>query len=147
LTEAITQVSWDLANQLAADAEGATRVVTIEVVGAANDAAARSAGRLVADSDLVRSAFFGGDPNWGRLLGALGATEFEFDPADFGVAYQGIDIARGGVAVDHDGPGLHAAIASGDFTVTMTVGTGPGTARVLTTDLTPEYVTFNAEYS
>jgi len=146
-TEAMTRVCWDLANQLAADAEGAGRVVLIEVVGAAGDAEARRAGRLVADSALVRAAFYGGDPNWGRLLGALGATDFEFDPARFGVAYEGIDIARAGVAVDHDGPALHEAIAKGDFTVTMTVGDGPGRASVITTDLTPEYVAFNAEYS
>jgi glutamate N-acetyltransferase/amino-acid N-acetyltransferase len=147
LADAMTRVCWDLANQLAADAEGASRVVTIEVIGAESDALARKAGRLVADSALVRSAFFGGDPNWGRLLGALGATDFDFDPEDFGVAYAGIDIARDGVAVEHDGPALHNAIASGDFTVTMTVGSGSGTGRVVTTDLTPEYVNFNAEYS
>ncbi len=147
LTDAMTRVCWDLANQLAADAEGASRVVTIEVIGAHTDALARAAGRLVADSALVRSAFFGGDPNWGRLLGALGATDFDFDPDRFGIAYEGIDIARNGVAVDHDGQALHEAIITGDFTVTMTIGTGPGAARVITTDLTPEYVTFNAEYS
>ncbi len=147
LSDTMTRVCWDLANQLAADAEGASRVVTIEVVGAGNDYLARRAGRLVADSALVRAAFFGGDPNWGRLLGALGATDFDFDPADFGVAYAGIDIARYGVAVEHDGRRLHEEIATGDFTVTMTIGAGPGVARVVTTDLTPEYVTFNAEYS
>jgi glutamate N-acetyltransferase/amino-acid N-acetyltransferase len=147
LTTAVTNVCWDLANQLAADAEGASRVVMIDVVGAESDAVARNAGRLVADSALVKSAFYGGDPNWGRLLGALGATDLEFDPARFGVAYDGIDIARNGVAVDHDGQALHEWIATGDFTVTMTIGSGPGAARVVTTDLTPEYVTFNAEYS
>lgn len=147
IADALTRVCWDLANQLAADAEGAGRVVLIDVVGASSDALARQAGRLVADSALVKAAFFGGDPNWGRLLGALGAADFEFDPAEFGVAYEGIDIARSGVAVDHDRAALHEAIASGDFTVTMTVGAGPGRARVITTDLTPEYVTFNAEYS
>ena len=147
LTAAITAVCWDLANQLAADAEGASRVVTINVVGAATDALARRAGRIVADSALVRSAFYGGDPNWGRLLGALGASSVEFDPATFGIAYNGIDIARNGIAVAHDGQALHDAIATGDFTVTMTVGNGPGEARVITTDLTPDYVTFNAEYS
>jgi glutamate N-acetyltransferase / amino-acid N-acetyltransferase len=146
-TGAMTEVCWDLANRLAADAEGASRVVLIDVTGAACDAEARRAGRLVADSALVRAAFFGGDPNWGRLLGALGASHFEFDPGEFGVAYEGIVVACGGVAVDHDGPALHEAIATGDFTVTMTVGAGPGNARVVTTDLTPEYVTFNAEYS
>lgn len=147
LTDAMIRVCWDLANQLAADAEGASRVVTIEVIGAGTDALARAAGRLVADSALVRAAFFGGDPNWGRLLGALGGTDFDFDPNRFGIAYDGIDIARNGVAVDHDGRALHEAIVTGDFTVTMTIGTGPGAARVITTDLTPEYVTFNAEYS
>ena len=147
LTAAITAVCWDLANQLAEDAEGASRVVTINVVGAATDALARRAGRIVADSALVRSAFYGGDPNWGRLLGALGASSVEFDPATFGIAYNGIDIARNGIAVAHDGQALHDGIATGDFTVTMTVGNGPGEARVITTDLTPDYVTFNAEYS
>ena len=147
LKEAVSMVCWDLANQLAADAEGASRVVTLEVRGAVDDATARSAGRLVADSALVRAAFYGGDPNWGRLLGAMGASSVAFDPADFGVAYEGIDIARRGIAVPHDGQALHAAIAEGDFTVSMTIGSGPGAARILTTDLTPEYVTFNAEYS
>ena len=147
LTEAVSAVCWDLANQLAADAEGASRVVMVDVVGADTDAAARAAGRLVTDSALVKSAFYGGDPNWGRLLGALGATELQFDPQLFGVAYEGIDIARSGAAVEHDGQALHEAIATGDFTVTMTIGDGPGRARVITTDLTPEYVTFNAEYS
>jgi glutamate N-acetyltransferase/amino-acid N-acetyltransferase len=147
LTAAVTQVCWDLAYQLAGDAEGASRVVTIDVIGGADRITARRAGRLVADSALVRSAFFGGDPNWGRLLGALGATDIEFDPDDFGVAYAGIDIARDGREVAHDADALHRAIAEGDFTVTMTIGRGPGSARVLTTDLTPDYVTFNAEYS
>ncbi len=145
--QTVTAVCWDLANQLAADAEGSSRVVTIEVHGAVDDATARRAGRLVADSALVRSAFFGGDPNWGRLLGALGATDLKFDPDLFGVAYEGIDIARAGVAVPHDNVALHDAITTGDFNVTMTIGAGPGSARVITTDLTPEYVTFNAEYS
>ena len=147
LTGAVTAVCWDLANQLATDAEGASRVVTIEVVGATDDATARRAGRLVADSALVRSAFYGGDPNWGRLLGALGATDVDFQPEQFGVAYEGISVARNGVAVTHDAAALHQAIVTGDFTVTMTIGTGPGRGRVITTDLTPEYVVFNAEYS
>ncbi len=147
LTAATTKVCWDLANQLAADAEGSSRVVTVDIIGAVDAATARRAGRLVTDSALVRSAFFGGDPNWGRLLGALGATEIAFDPNEFGVAYEGIAVAAGGREVAHDADALHEAIAEGDFAVTMTVGRGPGSARVLTTDLTPDYVNFNAEYS
>ena len=119
----------------------------IDVVGARNEAEARNAGRLVADSALVKAAFFGGDPNWGRLLAALGATDLGFDAEKFGIAYAGIEIARNGMALDHDGQALHEAIAAGDFAVAMTIGDGPGKATVITTDLTPDYVTFNAEYS
>ena len=147
LEEAVKAVCRDLAYQLAADAEGAGRVVTIEVVGMTDDATARRVGRLVADSALVRAAFFGGDPNWGRLMAALGAAEIEFDPSGFGVSYEGIAVAAGGIEVDHDRTALHDSIAHGNFTVTMTVGDGPGSATVLTTDLTPDYVNFNAEYS
>lgn len=147
LTAAIRTVCWDLTNQLAADAEGASRVVTLTVRGATDDATARYAGRAMTDSALVRSAFFGGDPNWGRLLGALGATDIEFDPSSFGVAYAGIDVARNGLTTAHDGTALHDRIASGDFDVTVTIGRGDGEAIVVTTDLTPDYVTFNAEYS
>jgi glutamate N-acetyltransferase/amino-acid N-acetyltransferase len=147
LTETVTTVCWDLANQLARDAEGASRVIAVEVIGAPDDHTARRAGRLITDSALVRAAFYGGDPNWGRLLGALGATDVPFDPGEFGVAYQGIDVAKDGSASSHDRQALHDAIAAGDFTVTVTIGKGSGTATVITTDLTPEYVTFNAEYS
>lgn len=147
LTAGIRTVCWDLARQLAADAEGASRVVTVTVRGAVDDTVARHAGRAITDSALVRSAFFGGDPNWGRLLGALGATEIGFDPGSFGVAYAGIDVAKDGVAVPHDRVALHQQIANGDFEVAVTVGRGSGSATIITTDLTPDYVTFNAEYS
>lgn len=143
----LTGVCRDLAEQLAADAEGAGRVVTIEVRGAQDNVVARTAGRAVADSALVRAAFYGGDPNWGRLLAALGSTDIEFDPAGFGVAYNGVEVARDGVATDVDRSALAASLREGAVTVTMTIGTGPGFARVVTTDLTPEYVMFNAEYS
>lgn len=144
---ALAPVCRDLAEQLAADAEGAGKVVTIEVRGGVDDATARRAGRAVADSALVRAAFYGGDPNWGRLLAALGATDIEFEPSSFGVAYNGVDVARDGVGTGLDRSALAATLQEGGFTVTMTIGTGPGSARVITTDLTPEYVTFNAEYS
>jgi glutamate N-acetyltransferase/amino-acid N-acetyltransferase len=140
-------VTADLAHQLVADAEGAERVVTIEVSGAVDDAAARRAGRTIAASALVRASFFGGDPNWGRLLGALGASDVEFDPALVAVAYQGIVVARDGVGVPYDEPDLLDRMTEGPFTVEITIGAGPGTARVLTTDLTPDYVRLNGERS
>lgn len=137
----------DLARQLAADAEGASRVVTIEVSGAGDDDAARRAGRAIADSALVRASFYGGDPNWGRLLGALGATDLAWEPGRIEIAYAGITVARGGVAVAHSAATVLDRLAVGDFTVSVDLGDGPGRAEVLTTDLTPEYVRFNGERS
>lgn len=147
LGAAVAAAGRDLAEQLVADAEGATRVVTIEVSGAVDDAAARRAGRGVADSALVGSSLYGGDPNWGRLLGALGATDVAFDPGEFSVAYQGTVVATGGIAADFDEADLLARMETGDVTIRMTIGTGPGEARVLTTELSPEYVIFNGERS
>lgn len=147
LTAALTAACVALSRRMAEDAEGARRVVTIEVSGAADDAAARSAGRAIADSALVSASFYGGDPNWGRLLGALGASGLPFEPERFGVAYQGIPVAAGGVQVDYDVERLLGLLESGDLEVSVNIGAGPGRARILTTDLTPEYVVFNGERS
>ncbi len=146
-TRHLTEVCLDLVRQMAADAEGASRVVTIEVTGASDDATARHLGRAVADAALVRSSFYGGDPNWGRLLVALGVAGHPVDPLAVGVRYAGVTVAEHGVAVGHDEEALLAALETGDFTVDLTVGGGPGRATIVTTDLTPEYVRFNGERS
>jgi glutamate N-acetyltransferase/amino-acid N-acetyltransferase len=145
--EMLGRVCRDLAHQLAADAEGASRVVTIAVEGAADDASARRAGRLVADSALVRAAFYGGDPNWGRLVGALGAGDVAFDPSAVTIAFGDVVVAKDGVAAPYPEAELLEALAVGDFTVRLAIGSGPGSAAVLTTDLTPDYVRFNGERS
>ncbi len=140
-------VCRSLAQQIAADAEGATRVVRLVVRGAVDAAEARNLGRLVADSALVRASFYGGDPNWGRILGAVGTWERPIDPAGVCVTYEDTPVAVGGVAVPCDTEALAARLGTGDFTVDITVGNGPGIAEVLTTDLTPDYVVFNGERS
>lgn len=147
LEDALDRVARSLAEQLAADAEGASRVVTIEVTGAVDDATARMMGRTIADSALVRSAFYGGDPNWGRVAGALGAGSSDFDPSDLVISFAGMVVARHGVAVSHDEASLLTTLAEGDFGIGVVVGDGPGRATVLTTDLTPQYVEFNGERS
>jgi glutamate N-acetyltransferase/amino-acid N-acetyltransferase len=146
LAAAMTSAGVDLARHIAADAEGASRVVTIAVTGAADDAAARSIGRRVADSALVRSSFYGADPNWGRIVGALGETDEEVDFGDLAIAFAGTTVARQGVGVRIDEDRVSEAMKA-DFGVTICVGNGAGTARVFTTDLTPDYVRFNAERS
>ncbi len=146
LAAALTGASVQLARHIAADAEGASRVVTIAVTGAVDDAAARNIGRQVADSALIRSSFYGADPNWGRIVGALGEVDEEVDFDDVAIAFAGTTVARGGVGVTIDEDAVSAAMA-GDFGVALSVGDGPGTARVFTTDLTPDYVRFNSERS
>ena len=145
--EGLTAVCRSLAREIAEDAEGATRVVTLAVVGTRSDADALTLGRAMCDSALVRASFYGGDPNWGRLLAAAGEAPVEFDPASFRVEYQGVAVARDGMTVNHDSIGLLAALESGPIQVTVAVGDGPGCAEMLTTDLTPEYARFNGERS
>jgi len=147
LAGGLTAACVHLAEQLAADAEGASRVVVLEVTGAPDDATARNMGRLMADSALVRAAFYGGDPNWGRLLGALGAGPYDFDVERFDVSFAGTPVAVGGEPVAFDEAELVGRLAAGNFEVSVRVGDGNGRATVLTTDLTPDYVRFNAERS
>ncbi len=142
----LVEVCEDLALQMAADAEGASKVVTIVVLGAPSHGDARRVGMAVADSALVRASFFGADPNWGRVLGALGVAGVELHPDDVEIAYDGTTVARGGVGVGVDEDQLSARL-EGDFDLTIRIGGGPGEARVVTTDLTPDYVVFNGERS
>ncbi len=147
LETAVTAVCADLAMQMARDAEGASRVVTIDVDGALDAAEARYLGRLIADSALVRASFYGGDVNWGRIIGALGTAEVTLDMSSIDLAYQGVTVFRGGLGVPHDEAALLAACASGDLALHLVLGRGSGRATVVTTDLTPEYVIFNGERS
>lgn len=144
--EVLEGVCRDLARQMAEDAEGASRVVTIELSGADDDATALALARAIADSALVRSSFYGADPNWGRLLAAMGATRLPLDPDAVTIAYAGVVVADGGVDAGAD-LDLVAEKLEDDFTVSIRVGDGPGRCELLTTDLTPDYVVFNGERS
>lgn len=146
LETAITEVCRSLARQMAADAEGATRVVDLAVRGTASDSDARTLAMAITDSALVRSSFYGADPNWGRILGALGVTPVPVDPDAVEISYEGVVMARGGIALPVDEAEV-SALMSGDFSVEVIVGEGPGRAEIVTTDLTPDYVRFNGERS
>ncbi|MDX1692110.1 MAG: bifunctional ornithine acetyltransferase/N-acetylglutamate synthase, partial [Acidimicrobiia bacterium] len=87
------------------------------------------------------------DPNWGRLLSAAGETDIPFEVDQFAVSFQHVTVAAEGIGVPFDREALRVKTAEGPLDVLVRVGTGPGTARMLTTDLTPAYVEFNAEYS
>ena len=142
--ELLTEVCADLARQLQRDAEGANKIITIEVVGAASEADALAAGRAVARSNLLKCAIGGEDPNWGRVLSAVGTTDAVFQPDRLNVAINGIWVCR------HGAPGDERSkvdLKPKDVTITVDLSTGPHSAIILTTDLTTAYVYENSAYS
>ncbi|HSF27107.1 MAG TPA: bifunctional glutamate N-acetyltransferase/amino-acid acetyltransferase ArgJ [Actinomycetes bacterium] len=144
LTEAVEAVCLDLAHQLVADAEGASKEITVEVVRAADEADALEVGRAVARSALFKCAVHGEDPNWGRVLSALGTTKARFEPEHVAVAINGVWVCRdGGVGADRSLVDMSARAV----TVTIDLGAGDTTASIWTTDLTADYVHENSAYS
>jgi glutamate N-acetyltransferase/amino-acid N-acetyltransferase len=144
LTAAVTAVCDDLAHQLVRDAEGAEHDVAIEVVGAATEDDAVQVARSIARSNLFKCAVFGRDPNWGRVLAAIGTTSAAFDPLDLDVTLNGVAVCRGSA------PGEDPAavdLAGRDVHVLVDLRTGPAAATVLTNDLTHAYVHENSAYS
>jgi glutamate N-acetyltransferase/amino-acid N-acetyltransferase len=147
LARGLQAVCADLAHAVVADGEGATRVAAVTVAGAASDHDAERLARAVATSLLVRAAIHGADPNWGRILMALGGAGVDLDPARISVRCAGVTVCRFGVGVHVDRGQVAAAMARDELDIEVDLGTGRGEATVLTCDLTPEYVRFNAEYT
>jgi glutamate N-acetyltransferase/amino-acid N-acetyltransferase len=137
-------VCADLARQLQADAEGASKAIAIEVVGAASEADAVQAGRAVARSALLKCAIAGQDANWGRVLSAVGTTGATFEPDRLNVAINGIWVCRDGCAADDR---AKVDLAGRDVTITVDLSAGPHAATIWTTDLTAAYVHENSAYS
>lgn len=146
LTEAVRSVCASLARDIIVDAEESTRVIALRISGAPDDGSARRMGMAIADSDLVRCSFYGADPNWGRLVAALGACGEPVDASRIEIAYQGVAVASDGMFTGVDLSAV-GAMLGGDFEVAVKVGDGPGAAEILTCDLTPGYVTYNGEPS
>jgi glutamate N-acetyltransferase/amino-acid N-acetyltransferase len=143
-TLALTEVCADLARQLQLDAEGANKMITIEVIGAASEADAVTAGRAVARNNLLKCAIGGEDPNWGRVLSAVGTTDAVFQPDRLNVAINGIWVCRHGAAGDER---AKVDLRPKDVTITVDLSAGPHSAVILTTDLTTAYVHENSAYS
>ncbi|HXR67239.1 MAG TPA: bifunctional ornithine acetyltransferase/N-acetylglutamate synthase, partial [Dermatophilaceae bacterium] len=144
LTEAVTAVCADLARQLIADAEGANHDIAIEIRSAASVSDAVEVARAIARNNLFKCAVFGGDPNWGRILAAVGTTRAAFDPATLDVAINGIQVCRaGGVGEDRSLIDMSAR----EVHVVVDLHAGAHTATIWTNDLTHEYVHENSAYS
>jgi glutamate N-acetyltransferase/amino-acid N-acetyltransferase len=140
----VTEVCADLARQLLVDAEGASKAIAIEVVGAADEADALTAARAVARCALLKCAIHGEDPNWGRVLAAVGTTDAAFEPDRLGVAINGVWVCRAGMTGDDR---AKVDLRARDVTITVDLAAGRHSATVHTTDLTAAYVHENSAYS
>lgn len=147
LERGLTQVLESLAIQLARDGEGARKLITIEVAGAASDAAAAKIARSIANSPLVKTAIAGSDANWGRIICAAGYAGVKFDPRRVDIDLQGVPVCRGGLAADFDEPDLKKKLDASECLIRLAIrGKGRGRARFWTCDLTEEYIRINASY-
>ncbi len=145
---ALTAVCTDLAKQIVADGEGVTHVVELRIEGAPTDADAVKVARSIAHSPLVKTAWAGTDPNWGRILAAIGYSGVEIDPGRINIWFGDHEICRAGgrsPLMDEDAAHLH--LTQSEYHVRIDLGIGNGACRFWTCDLTKEYVAINADYS
>jgi len=145
--DAVHRLCEDLTWQMARDAEGMTKMVTLTVTGAASDAEARIAAKTIAENNLVKCSWYGSDPYWGRLLAAAGSAGVEFDTAHTLVAYGGTPVARGGTPCEHDGEIVKKHMGGQRLEIEVGLGIGSGTARTIGIDLGPGYIKENAKTS
>jgi glutamate N-acetyltransferase/amino-acid N-acetyltransferase len=143
LADALVAVCASLAEQIARDAEGAARLVRVGIEGAPDQTVAAALGRAVASSALWRAAAHGADPNWGRILAALGSADRSLQPSSVSVAIGPELVFAHGEPVGSRSS-ARRALEADDVTVTCTVGEGSGRAEILSSDLSPDYVTLNA---
>jgi glutamate N-acetyltransferase / amino-acid N-acetyltransferase len=144
---AVAVACEDLATQMVGDAEGHTKVVRVRVTGAASDTEARQAARKVAESQLTKCSWFGGDPYWGRVTSDLGTAGVKLDPAELTIAYGGTVVSRGCVGIEHDAAAVAEHMAGDYLEVHCDIGVGDGHAGVLTNDLAPGYIDENKRSS
>ena len=146
-TAGLTAVASELAKMVVRDGEGATRLVAIEVSGALSNVEAHQAAMTVANSLLVKTALHGGEPNWGRILAALGRSGVEMAEEKTDVFFGDLEVVRGGLGVEGVWNAAAAALEEKEITVKIRLGIGSGAARVWTCDLSEEYVRINGSYT
>jgi len=147
LEAGLTEVLESLAKQIARDGEGARKLVTIDIEGAATERDAETIARTIANSPLVKTAIAGSDPNWGRVLAAAGYSGVTFDPRKTDIFMQGIAVCRSGLAADFSEAELTRKLDESECLVRFVIrGGGKGRARFWTCDLTEEYIRINASY-
>ena len=145
-TAALTAVCTALARAMAADGEGATRLITVNVTGAATPEDADLAARTVANSPLVKTAVYGNDANWGRIAAALGRSGARFRAQDVSIRIMGIPVCEGGLALGFDEDEALRRFEQPEIAIDAHLGAGSAAATVWTCDLTHEYITINGDY-
>ena len=143
---ALDAVCQNLARQMAADGEGATKLVTVHVRGAANDEDADKAARTVANSPLVKTCIAGHDANWGRVAGALGRSGACFRQEDVDIDFMGMPVCRGGLAVGFDEDEALRRFEQPEIAIDCDLGAGIAETTVWTCDFTHEYISINGDY-
>jgi glutamate N-acetyltransferase/amino-acid N-acetyltransferase len=145
---ALQQVCTSLARQVVADGEGVSHVVELRINGAATDADALRVAKAIAHSPLVKTAWAGCDPNWGRLIAAIGYSGAQIDPEAIDISFGDLAICRnGGRAANYDEKAAHSYIQQAEFSVSIDLHQGQGSCKFWTTDLTHEYIRINADYT
>jgi glutamate N-acetyltransferase / amino-acid N-acetyltransferase len=144
---ALEAVCTDLARKMAADGEGATKLLQVDVSGAANDEDARAAARAVVNSSLVKSALYGVDPNWGRVFAAVGNSGVQVDPKRAALWIGAVQVARDGVSTGASKDDARAEMSGSEVTFHVDLGLGDGSARAWGCDLTEQYVVENSAYT
>jgi glutamate N-acetyltransferase/amino-acid N-acetyltransferase len=147
LEEAILEVARELARKIARDGEGATKLITVRVTGAPDDGQARMAARSVASSSLVKTAVHGADPNWGRIVCALGYSGSEVAIDRLTVSIAGLTVFTAGAGMEVDLAAVRRAFQQPEIEIVASLGLGPGSAEAWGCDLSAEYVRINAEYT
>ncbi|NMA46103.1 MAG: bifunctional glutamate N-acetyltransferase/amino-acid acetyltransferase ArgJ [Lentisphaerae bacterium] len=144
--KALVEVLARLAREMVLDGEGVTRFVEINVCGAKNDADARRCAEAIANSALCKTAWFGADPNWGRILCAAGYSGCEFDPSKVNLDYMSTPVVRRGMDAGTPEAELAEIVKAKELSINLDLGDGPGAFTVWSCDMTYEYVKINADY-
>ena len=146
LAAGIKAVCGELARKIAADDEGSTKLVTVNVLGAANDADADTVARAIANSPLVKTAIFGHDANWGRVAAAAGKCGVPFDQRRVDIDFMGVPVCRAGLTVRMDEDDMLRRFESPEIDIVVDLHVGDAHTRIWTCDLTHDYVTINGDY-
>ncbi len=145
---ALVEVCVDLARKIARDGEGATKLATVTVSGARSEAEARQVAKTIAESPLVKTALYGNDPNWGRLMAAAGRAGVDFEPEKASATLAGVEVFRNGVPTVFDKTALSQAMRVDELPIEVDLGTGgDGRFTFFTCDFSYDYVRINAEYT